>query len=441
MLKDISLKPTKLNIVLALLALLLAFGGVLGLARTARADSGPDEMTDWVNWDAVAAKIIGVDMDAMFETMVNENKSIADIAQAHNVESQKVIDAIVAAEKEWLKQQVTKGTISQKEADEMLASESELREDVRAYVEEKDVFVFDVGDFPEDEAFFEGVDWFSVAAKTIGVDDETLFNEWDESKSLADVAKAHNVDPQKVIDAVVAAEKEQVAQLLADDVISQDEADEWLAELENEVVFFVKVTGWVDWFDVAAKTIGVEVDALFQTEGKSIADVAAANNVEAQKVIDAIVAAEENWLKTQVANGAFSQADADEWWPAGTMAEEVRFFVEQTGYGEDFDAELGAEFMDSVDWLDVAAKTIGVDVEVLFDEWNAGKSLAEVAQAHNVDPQKVIDALVAAEKTWLDEQVANKVFTQAEADEWAASLAEDARYFVEMKDGVYETGE
>ncbi len=437
MLKDTTFKATKLNIVLALLALLLAFGGVLGFTRIARADSGPDEMTDWVDWDAVAAKIIGVDVDAMFETMVNENKSIADIAQAHNVEPQKVIDAIVAAEKEWLTQQVTRGTISQKEADEMLAAESELREDVRAYVEEKDVFVFDVGDFPEDEAFFEGVDWFSVAAKTIGIDDETLFNEWDEGKSLADVAKAHNVEAQKVIDAIVAAEKEWLKQLVADGDLSQDEADEWLAELENEVVFFVKVTGWVDWFDVAAKTIGVEVEALFQAEGKSIADVAAANNVEAQKVIDAIVAAEENWLKTQVANGAFSQADADEWWPAGTMAEEVRFFVEQTGYGEEFDAE----FMDSVDWLDVAAKTIGVDVDALFDEWDAGNSLADAAQARSVDPQQVVDALVAAEKTWLDEQVTNEVFTQVEADEWASYLAEDARSFVEMKDGVYEIGE
>lgn len=430
MLKNVSLKQ-KSNITIVLLSLALAFVAALTFSLTARADS-PDEAADWVDWDTVAAQSIGVDGDALFDEMIDGKTSIAGVAAAHGVETQQVVDAIVAAEKEWLTQQVTKGTISQKEADEMVATESELREEVRAYLEEEDVFAFEEGDFSE------GVDWLSVAAKTIGVDDETLFNEWDESKSLADVAKAHNVDPQKVIDAVVAAEKEQVVQLLADDVISQDEADEWLAELENEAVFFVKVTGWVDWVDVAAKTIGVKVEALFQAEGKSVADVAAAHNVEAQTVIDAIVAAEENWLKTQVANGAFSQSAADEWWPADTMAEEARFFVEQTGYGEEFDAE----FMDSVDWLDVAAKTIGVDnVEVLFNEWDAGKSLAEVAQAHNVDPQTVIDALVAAEKTWLDEQVANKVLTQAEADEWASPLAEDARSFVEMKDDVYETGE
>ena len=436
MLKKATLKPTKLNIIVALLALLLAVGGVLGFSLTARADSGPDEdeITDWVDWDAVAAQTIGVDVDAMFNEMMDKNESIAGVAQTHNVEPQQVVDAIVDAEKDWLAQQVAKGAISQKEADEMLATEPEFRKDVRAYIEEKDVFVFDEGDFPEDEASFEGVDWFSVAAQTIGIEVDALFDEWDQGKSLADVAKAHNVEPQQVTDAIVAAEKEQIAQLAANDELSRDEAAEWLAELENEAAFFVKVEGCVDWFDVAAKTIGVEVDALFAAMDKdqSIADVAKANNVEAQKVVAAIVAAEKTWLNEQVANGALSQDEADEWLLADNdLAEEVSLFVEQAG-GEEFFGDEGVEFTDDVDWFDVAAKTIGVEVDALFNEMGADKSIANVAQAHNVEAQKVVAAIIAAEKTWLDEQVANKALSQEGADEWLSFLTEDAQTFIEM---------
>ena len=43
-----------------------------------------------------------------------------------------------------------------------------------------------------------------------------------------------------------------------------------------------------------------------------------------------------------------------------------------------------------------AAKAIGIDAKDLASELKAGKTVAQVAQEHNVDPQKVIDALVDA---------------------------------------------
>jgi len=55
----------------------------------------------------------------------------------------------------------------------------------------------------------------------------------------------------------------------------------------------------------------------------------------------------------------------------------------------------------------VAASTIGIDVKTLVKEVRSGKSVAEVAQAHNVDPQKVIDAVVNAGDKKIDELVTN----------------------------------
>jgi len=55
----------------------------------------------------------------------------------------------------------------------------------------------------------------------------------------------------------------------------------------------------------------------------------------------------------------------------------------------------------------IAASTIGIDAKTLVSEVRSGKTVAEVAQAHNVDPQKVIDAVIAAADQKIDQLVAN----------------------------------
>jgi hypothetical protein len=50
----------------------------------------------------------------------------------------------------------------------------------------------------------------------------------------------------------------------------------------------------------------------------------------------------------------------------------------------------------------LAAKTIGISTEELRSAVQSGKSIADVANDHSVDPQKVIDALVKAASDRLD---------------------------------------
>jgi hypothetical protein len=66
--------------------------------------------------------------------------------------------------------------------------------------------------------------------------------------------------------------------------------------------------------------------------------------------------------------------------------------------------------------LDTAAKAIGVTTDELRQALAGGQSIAAYAKSKNVDPQKVIDALVAEAKTRLDQAVTNKKITQAQAD-------------------------
>ena len=57
--------------------------------------------------------------------------------------------------------------------------------------------------------------------------------------------------------------------------------------------------------------------------------------------------------------------------------------------------------------LIVAAKAIGVEPKELGASLRDGKSVADVARANDVEPQVVIDAVVAAGTKKVDEAVAN----------------------------------
>jgi hypothetical protein len=72
--------------------------------------------------------------------------------------------------------------------------------------------------------------------------------------------------------------------------------------------------------------------------------------------------------------------------------------------------------------LSVAAGAIGVPEADLKAALQSGKSMADVATANGVDPQKVIDALVADAQAKLATRVASGEITQAKADQISADL-------------------
>jgi uncharacterized protein (DUF433 family) len=144
-------------------------------------------------------------------------------------------------------------------------------------------------------------------------------------------------------------------------------------------------------FTTAAKTIGIKPKDLIAAirKGQTVADVAKAHNVDAKTVEDAITAAINRRIDAAVAAG---RLDATR---AATLkdraAKRVKTFVEATpkrlGHGLQ-QARRGL--------VATAAKTIGIQPKDLVAQLRAGKTVAQVAQAHGVDPQTVIDAIVKA---------------------------------------------
>ncbi|MEI8334132.1 MAG: hypothetical protein WCH74_09820 [Chloroflexota bacterium] len=70
----------------------------------------------------------------------------------------------------------------------------------------------------------------------------------------------------------------------------------------------------------------------------------------------------------------------------------------------------------------VAATAIGISEADLTTALSSGQSMAAVAKAHNVDPQKVIDALVADAQSEISAEVTAGSLTQAQADAEQANV-------------------
>jgi hypothetical protein len=140
----------------------------------------------------------------------------------------------------------------------------------------------------------------------------------------------------------------------------------------------------------AAEAIGITEDELVSAlqDGQSIAQVAEANDVEVQTVIDAMVAAATERLEAAI----------DEL--PDRMAEVVQHEGlpdRGPGFGR---GHFGAG-------LDAAAEAIGIESEELRTALRDGSTIAEVAESHDVDVQTVIDALVADAEAAIDQAVEN----------------------------------
>ncbi|MCU0268561.1 MAG: hypothetical protein MUF83_07920 [Acidimicrobiales bacterium] len=70
------------------------------------------------------------------------------------------------------------------------------------------------------------------------------------------------------------------------------------------------------------------------------------------------------------------------------------------------------------------ADTIGIEPRALLEELRAGKTIAQVATDNGVDPQVVVDELIAKGNARIDEALANGRISAEEADRAKAKLAE-----------------
>jgi uncharacterized protein YidB (DUF937 family) len=162
--------------------------------------------------------------------------------------------------------------------------------------------------------------------------------------------------------------------------------------------------------EAAAEAIGISVDDLKAAlkEGKTLAQVAEANGVDRQTLIDALVAAGNEQLDEL-------RASLPE-----RMAELVDRTLPEPGEGPGGHGRGGPGRFDD----GVAAQVLGLTTDELREQLKDGKTLAEVATAQGVERQTLVDALVASATERLAQAVTDGTITQERADEMTARLPE-----------------
>lgn len=110
--------------------------------------------------------------------------------------------------------------------------------------------------------------------------------------------------------------RDTLAQLVTDGTLTQEQADAVFAALEaNRPERPAGHHGHRGArFETVAEIIGIEVDALAEAlrDGSTLAEVAEANGVSTQALVDALVAEAQDHLSQAVADGKLTQEQADE---------------------------------------------------------------------------------------------------------------------------------
>jgi hypothetical protein len=149
--------------------------------------------------------------------------------------------------------------------------------------------------------------------------------------------------------------------------------------------------------------------------GKTLAQLAdETSGKSAAGLIDALVAAEKNDLAAAVAAGTITQAQSDQ--IASTLSARVTARVNDTARDRGGPGH-------GADELTAAAAYLGVSEAALSTQLQAGKTLAQVADATSgKSAAGLIDALVAAETTELDAAVTAGRITKAMRDRMVPTL-------------------
>jgi hypothetical protein len=164
---------------------------------------------------------------------------------------------------------------------------------------------------PPDVKIKNGPPEIAAAAKALNLSTDQLLEKLKDGKTtIADVAKQQGVDIDTVIDAMVGADRDRIKDMVNNPLRRFGDHDGPGRPGFGHRFGFGKGGGELD---AAAKAIGITTDELFTElrKGTSIADVAKSKNVDAAKVIDAMVAAVETRIAEAQKNGRLTQDQAD----------------------------------------------------------------------------------------------------------------------------------
>jgi polyhydroxyalkanoate synthesis regulator phasin len=180
--------------------------------------------------------------------------------------------------------------------------------------------------------------------------------------------------------------------------------------------------GYGGLIEAAAEVLGLspwEIMAELHA-GTSLQELAEAQGVDPEEIIAHYLGEVQERLDYLVDQGRLTEEQAQA--ILEELAEHAHWFLDNSvmmGYGWGYGGLLG-----------VAADVLGISVEELVEELSQGKTLAEIAEEHQVDPQAIVDAFVAQVREALDEAVADGRLTPEQAEAILARVTEYAEWLL-----------
>jgi hypothetical protein len=266
-------------------------------------------------------------------------------------------------------------------------------------------------------------DPLQAAADYLGISVDQLSNELRGGASLADVANAHGKSVDGLEQALVGAVKSELDKSVAAGDMTAEQEQQMLSELRSHIDDFVARKGGApfpppkpplgDPIAAAADYLGLSVDELGQElqDGKSLADVATAQGKSVNGLEHAVIDAAKSDLDKSVAAGDIT-ADREQQ-ILSQLTSQIDDFVKGNGGLEirigdgGLSIRIGGPGPDGV--LDgpykTAADYLGLSVDQLTKEIQAGMSLADIATEHGKSVDGLKQALVQAETADIEKSV------------------------------------
>ncbi len=277
-----------------------------------------------------------------------------------------------------------------------------------------------------------------IVADETGLDPQDILAQLRDDMTLADIIAGNGGDVDAVIDAAVAAMREQINTAVADGKIAQARADRLLSNLEDIVTRGIngdllprrdgrpllnraRSAAARNLIDTVADATGLSAPEVVRQvrQGSTLAEIVEANGGSTDAVIaDALTNASER-VNGLVDEGALKQEQADE-----LLASLETIYTDIVNG----DLPLRPNRPNRIETvmaravLRAASEQTGLEVSEIAEKLKTGSTLADVLTANGVDVTAFIDGLVAKAEARLDQAVQIGRITQARADELLDAL-------------------
>ncbi|PCJ52765.1 MAG: hypothetical protein COA70_11305 [Planctomycetota bacterium] len=233
------------------------------------------------------------------------------------------------------------------------------------------------------------IDWLldglSLTADVLGMEEDDLFSALAHGLSMADVARAHGVDPIEILDLALSFEESDILAELLDEEIDLSVAEDWRDQaaeasawlIYEEDPFGLEEIVWV--LDGAADACDLSMLELadWMADGASIADIAQEMEVDLKEIAEFSIDYLEETIDVLLLLEEMDEEEANEWlgW-----SEEI---LEELLTDENLFETLAEE-----DWADemvkILADLMNLEELELWDLLEEGEDLQDLLDTHKI---------------------------------------------------------